>query len=226
MLLACGLGAASSSQAACQGEGLADLIWDGVTQAWSAVSGGDAHRSSVCPEVMRYPLPAAPPAVPPTSASIVTPKAALDASGDNDGDGVSDGLDWCQTTAAATRVDERGCGLMPAQVIHLPDRQFASDKDTLEPVLQNSLTELAERISATPGHEQLRIVGHADGQGDDSYNDDLSLRRAWGVADFLSSKGVALQDMDYEGKGKTMPIAENSSRQGRARNRRVEIIIN
>lgn len=215
--------------AACHGEGLIDVIRDGVEQAWAGLSGKTLEgepappASIVCPEVMAKP-PVAPPPTPVAKAE--PPPPPLDLKGDGDGDGVSDGDDWCQTTPAGARVDERGCDLIPEGVVSLPDRQFEPDKDGLNPLLQNELERLAKRITATPGRERLKISGHADSQGKAAYNDDLSLRRAWGVADFLSSKGVPLDSIDYSGEGESMPIADNRRRAGRAKNRRVVITIN
>lgn len=211
------------AQAACQGEGLIDTIKDGIEQAWGSLKGSPGEANSIlCPEVTA-PLPAAPRQAP--LARPMPPPSPPDLNTDGDGDGVSDGQDWCQTTPAGARVDARGCDLIPERVVSLPDRQFESDKDTLNPTLQNELEKLAGRIKATPGREKLRVIGHADSKGKESYNDDLSLRRAWGVADFLSSKGVSLEMIDYAGKGESMPVADNRYRKGRAANRRVVITV-
>lgn len=219
------LASSTPVQAGCQGDSLVGEIREGIEQAWQALAGGGSYRSVLCPEVMAaYAEPATATPVWPTATA--EPATALpDHQGDADGDGVADARDWCQTTQAGLRVDERGCALMPAQEVPLPARQFEPGEDALKPRMQNALAELAGQLLATPGRERLRIVGHADSQGPDSYNDDLSLRRAWGVADFLSSKGVALSDISYLGKGESMPLANNRKKAGRAVNRRVEIVI-
>ena len=71
----------------------------------------------------------------------------------------------------------------------------------------------------------LVIIGHTDASGNDTYNRDLSLRRAQAVADYLSQKGLPGAMFEVIGKGSTEPVAENGTREGRQKNRRVEILI-
>ena len=71
----------------------------------------------------------------------------------------------------------------------------------------------------------LRVSGFTDSTGSDSYNRTLSERRAQSVADYLGSQGVDRSRMFVEGQGKQQPIASNSTPEGRAANRRVELYI-
>ncbi|MEZ0470184.1 OmpA family protein [Luteimonas salinilitoris] len=71
----------------------------------------------------------------------------------------------------------------------------------------------------------IEIAGHTDSVGSDSYNQQLSERRAQAVAGYLGTKGIAQQRMITVGAGKTRPIADNSTEAGRAQNRRVEITL-
>ena len=69
------------------------------------------------------------------------------------------------------------------------------------------------------------IIGHADSDGSDSYNLDLSRRRAESVAAYLNQRGVDANRIYYEGRGESQPIASNATADGKAQNRRVEILI-
>jgi outer membrane protein OmpA-like peptidoglycan-associated protein len=69
------------------------------------------------------------------------------------------------------------------------------------------------------------VVGHTDDTGRDAYNMDLSQRRAQSVAGILTAAGVNGNRIVATGRGETQPIAANTTPQGRAQNRRVEILI-
>ncbi len=66
-------------------------------------------------------------------------------------------------------------------------------------------------------------MGHTDSIGTDAYNQKLSVRRAEAVKAYLVSKGIEKNRVYTEGKGKKQPIASNATKEGRAKNRRVEI---
>lgn len=86
------------------------------------------------------------------------------------------------------------------------------------------LDEVARAITAHPS-ARLRIEGHTDHQGSDEINQALSQRRADTVKSYLSSKGVPANQLTAVGRGTRDPIADNATPEGRARNRRVELII-
>ncbi len=71
----------------------------------------------------------------------------------------------------------------------------------------------------------IDVVGHADSQGGDAYNKDLSERRANSVAGYLVGQKVKSQRIYVAGMGKGQPIATNNTVEGRAKNRRVEITL-
>ena len=100
---------------------------------------------------------------------------------------------------------------------------FAFDEATLLPSAQRSLDDVANALKDRKG--VFVIEGHTDSIGTDSYNEQLSQKRAKAVADYLSSRGVERDQIKTVGKGKENPIASNSTPEGRANNRRVEIII-
>ena len=101
---------------------------------------------------------------------------------------------------------------------------FQFDRST---ILQQSYKELTTLVELMRDNPKLRIEigGHTDNQGSASYNMKLSESRAKAVADYLIAKGIDPKRLQYRGYGKTKPIADNSSDEGRAKNRRVEMKI-
>ena len=71
--------------------------------------------------------------------------------------------------------------------------------------------------------EVVIAVGHTDSVGSDAYNDKLSVQRSEAVKAYLVSKGIDASKIYTEGKGEKQPVAANSTAEGRAKNRRVEI---
>ena len=83
---------------------------------------------------------------------------------------------------------------------------------------------MADGIKAKGGSVvDVDVIGHTDSTGPEEYNEQLSLRRATSVKNYLVDQGVDPGIIDVSGKGETMPIADNGTRAGRAQNRRVEI---
>jgi outer membrane protein OmpA-like peptidoglycan-associated protein len=109
-------------------------------------------------------------------------------------------------------------------VVNLPDILFDTNKATLRQNAQVALGKLAGIVSVFP-NINLRIEGHTDSTGTDAINDRLSRERAHSVMAFLKGQGVAATRMTAEGYGSRIPTADNSTAEGRAKNRRVEIIL-
>lgn len=86
------------------------------------------------------------------------------------------------------------------------------------------LTELCSVIIEIP-ETQIKIIGHTDNIGAENYNLTLSKNRASVVSTFLKGTGILPENIKEEGKGFTKPIADNKTEEGRAKNRRVEILI-
>jgi len=101
---------------------------------------------------------------------------------------------------------------------------FASNKDVLLPAAQERLTQVAEALKTQEDHK-IVVEGHTDSQGNQVSNQSLSERRAQAVVSFLTSKGVPVDQIRAQGLGQNRPVAENTSAEGRANNRRVEIIV-
>ncbi|QXW18345.1 OmpA family protein [Comamonas aquatica] len=86
------------------------------------------------------------------------------------------------------------------------------------------LDRFAEGLRSSPNAE-VRIVGHTDSSGSDAINNPLSLNRANSTRDYLMQRGVSGSRIFTEGRGSYQPIASNSTADGRAKNRRVEIFV-
>jgi outer membrane protein OmpA-like peptidoglycan-associated protein len=100
---------------------------------------------------------------------------------------------------------------------------FDSNGDTLKPGADEALTRVAQFMQTQPS-TKLRIEGHTDSRGSDSYNDALSQRRAQAVARALMERGVDPSRIQAVGRGMELPVATNDSPAGRQQNRRVELI--
>jgi len=102
------------------------------------------------------------------------------------------------------------------------DVLFDFDKSVIKPDGKSKLDDLAQKVRAI-NLEVVIAIGHADSIGSDAYNQKLSVRRAESVKAYLVSKGVEPNRIYTEGKGEKQPVASNKSKDGRAKNRRVEI---
>lgn len=102
---------------------------------------------------------------------------------------------------------------------------FATAKDVILPDSAPLLDQVAATIISNPKLKVIRIEGHTDDQGDDAYNLDLSQRRAGSVVRALIERGVEASRLKAVGYGETKPIESNKKPAGRAKNRRVEFMI-
>lgn len=109
-------------------------------------------------------------------------------------------------------------------VLTLGDVQFAPDQETLTPETARKLSPLVTILKEQP-KRHIRIEGHADSSGEESYNLDLSQRRADAVRDFLTSNGIDSTRITARGYGETEAVASNATKAGRRENRRVEVIV-
>lgn len=139
----------------------------------------------------------------------------------------------CQTTPPK--------GLTPAQIAVLKEQGFkltdegwafglsgkvlfGSDVESLNP----ASTEIVERIGKAllgVGIERVRVDGHADASGSQSYNEQLSIRRANSVGKVLTSVGMREENIQLRGLGSSQPVASNDTASGRTENRRVAIVV-
>ncbi|WP_213955645.1 MULTISPECIES: outer membrane protein OmpA [unclassified Variovorax] len=109
-----------------------------------------------------------------------------------------------------------------SKVTFAADAFFDFDKSVLKPEGRAKLDDLVSKIKGV-NLEVIIAVGHTDSIGSDAYNQRLSVRRAEAVKAYLVSKGIERNRVYTEGKGEKQPVADNRTKEGRAKNRRVEI---
>ncbi len=128
-----------------------------------------------------------------------------------------------QTAGSGVDVTETDGG--KAILVNLPDGvTFDVGSYTLKPAFRETLDKIAASMAQYPD-SLIDVYGHTDSTGSDAYNQTLSENRARTVADYLSTHGVAAARIRSKGFGETMPIADNATEEGRAKNRRVEVKI-
>jgi outer membrane protein OmpA-like peptidoglycan-associated protein len=133
-----------------------------------------------------------------------------------------------------------GCSMLPEGVEELPtpmefckpkplpDVNFYVDRSALTPkareVLDKTADDLKASIASLPG-AKFAIRGHTDSDASDAYNMGLSKRRAQSVRRYLAKKGVPFSNTVPEWFGERQPIADNKTAKGKAKNRRVEVML-
>jgi outer membrane protein OmpA-like peptidoglycan-associated protein len=106
----------------------------------------------------------------------------------------------------------------------MADVLFDTGKYNLRPEARERLARLSGIVLAHPGLN-LEVEGHTDSTGGDELNQKLSEQRAGTTREYLIQQGLAEGHITAKGYGKTMPVADNSTNQGRQQNRRVELIV-
>lgn len=110
-------------------------------------------------------------------------------------------------------------------IVTLPEAiTFDINSSTVRYTLEDSLVRLAKSLNKYP-NTNIDVIGHTDNVGDENYNQELSARRAGSVAAILAQSGVSQSRMRAYGRGELKPIKSNDTVNGRAANRRVDIII-
>ena len=161
--------------------------------------------------------------------------AIIDASGcpsDSDGDGILDGIDQCPDTPSHLQTDEFGCPiaiteteteLLDTGMIRTSQVTFDSGSDILQTKSFDELNKIGGTLINWP-ELRVEIGGHTDSQGSESLNQALSEKRAQAVLDYMNAQFPEINSSQYSviGYGESLPVADNTSAEGRARNRRVE----
>ena len=163
-----------------------------------------------------------------------TPKGVkVDAKGcrvdvDSDGDGVVDRLDKCANTPKGVKVDATGCPLAKklfqeekASLV-LEGVNFETNSAVLTAGSTAVLNKVVASLKAWP-NVRVEVAGHTDSVGRAAYNKTLSEKRAESVRAFLAAAGIGGSRLEANGYGEEMPIADNSTKAGKAANRRVEL---
>ena len=152
---------------------------------------------------------------------------------DNDADGILDTNDKCPMVPENMNGTEDTDGCPDQILIVTCDKldlggesvYFDTDKAIIQARSFPLLDRIVETLKTYPDITRIRIEGHTDSRGSDTYNQDLSQRRVDAVRDYLIGKGTAPTRLEARGYGEIKPIADNMTTEGRAQNRRVEVIV-
>lgn len=157
------------------------------------------------------------------------PVDATGCSRDSDGDGVPDGIDQCANSPRGSIVDANGCPPRSAPLFDESKRSLILEGvffETNSAVLTGTSLGVLDRVAASLADWpaiRVEVGGHTDSSGPTEHNANLSLRRAESVRAHLVARGVEGNRITVRGYGEALPIADNSTIEGRARNRRVEL---
>jgi len=145
-----------------------------------------------------------------TTPQVVKPK-------DSDGDGIIDANDICPGTPKGASIDERGCWVLQQ------DYLFDFDKAVIKAQYYDILNGVVKIMNENPTLS-VRLEGHTDSIGAAAYNQRLSEKRSNAVMNYLINKGgVDAGRLSTIGYGEERPVASNATKEGRAKNRRVEL---
>jgi len=136
---------------------------------------------------------------------------------DMDRDGVEDSIDQCPNTPCDFSVDSKGCPVKAILRIH-----FATNSDVITDYSMKKVRKFGDFLLEHKG-SLVHITGHTDNRSSDSYNMALSKKRAVSVREALIDMGVSASRLSTEGRGESDPIATNSTKEGMALNRRIEV---
>lgn len=197
-----------------------DETYDGNLALLAGITIPFWEKSKAAPvETKSAPVKAAP--APVVAAAVAAPVvAAVVVEKDDDNDGVVNSKDKCPNTAAnVKKVDEEGC----AALVHL-NIGFGFDSYEVTSDNYNHAEDFALFMKDHDNYK-AKIVGHTDSTGPKKYNQGLSERRANATKNLIVSKGISADRITTEGKGEMSPTASNSTKAGRAQNRRIEVEI-
>jgi OOP family OmpA-OmpF porin len=174
-------------------------VWKNVSgECWRDVSWTPATAAAGCDGALAAPKAAAPaPVAAPAPAPVAAPAPA-------------------PAPAAAAPA------AAAAKVTYAADAFFDFDKSVLKPEGKAKLDDLVGKVKGI-NLEVIIAVGHTDSVGTDAYNQKLSVARSEAVKAYLVSKGIEKNRVYTEGKGEKQPVADNKTKEGQAKNRRVEI---
>ncbi|VBB45744.1 OmpA/MotB domain protein [uncultured Paludibacter sp.] len=146
---------------------------------------------------------------------------------DTDGDGIPDDIDKCPTIAGVAA--NKGCPNIKEETKEIFSQalqgiQFEIGKDVIRKESYGVLNKIVGILNENPAYN-LEIIGHTDNQGNETFNQILSEKRAASVMKYLTDKGITASRLTSKGYGEMQPIADNKTTKGRYLNRRVEFNI-
>jgi outer membrane protein OmpA-like peptidoglycan-associated protein len=144
---------------------------------------------------------------------------------DSDKDGVADFEDKCPNTLPGVKIDKKGCPVNRKEDLERLKKGIAFETGSTKLTKASYATlddiiKLMKKIEAA----NLEVQGHTDDTGSEKTNEKLSQGRAQAVVDYFVEKGIAPNRVRAVGFGSRMPIADNKTKAGRAKNRRVELV--
>lgn len=147
------------------------------------------------------------------------PPPIIQKESDRDNDGIVDSNDQCPDTPKGYKVDSKGC---PSSVtLHL---NFASNSSILPASAESDIATLTKFMEENPA-ATMSIIGHTDSSGPKAKNQTLSENRANALGSRLIQNSIASDRIKISGKGSSEPIVSNKTPDGRAQNRRIQILI-
>lgn len=177
--------------------------------------------------ITEKPSPAATPApaeIPLPKTTPIPVKTAIPPQ-DSDLDGVYDDVDKCPDTPKDVLVDNQGCPVTRQEPVSIELKvEFEFDKAKIKNIYNDHLRKVSDFLKQYPDTTAV-IEGHTCSMGTEKYNLDLSRRRAESVVKHLISSGVGPSRLKAAAYGESRPIADNKTKQGRKRNRRVNAVI-
>jgi OmpA-OmpF porin, OOP family len=175
-------------------------VWKNVAgECWRDASWTPATAAAGCDGALAAPKAAAPAAAAPAA---MAPAAA--------------------PAAVAPAAAAPAAAAAAAKVTYAADAFFDFNKSVLKPEGKAKLDDLVSKVKGI-NLEVIIAVGHTDSVGSDAYNQKLSVARSEAVKAYLVSKGIEKNRVYTEGKGEKQPVADNKTKEGQAKNRRVEI---
>jgi OmpA-OmpF porin, OOP family len=150
--------------------------------------------------------------------------------GDRDGDGIRDDLDACPDVKGVPSKDPKknGCPrtLVTDKEISIRDQvEFDTGTAKIQPSSDGLIAEIAGILQQHADIARVEVQGHTDSEGNKGFNKTLSQQRAEAVKKALVAHGIAAKRLVARGYGSEQPIADNRTEEGRAKNRRVQLVI-
>src|SRR3989454_914140 len=218
----------------CPSDSDGDKVFDGIDRCPNTPPGTPVDATGCPADSDKDGVPDSLDKCPNTPAGIQVDATGCPIAHDSDGDGVPDQLDRCPNTPPGSKVDQFGClllfevtpappGAPPARpTLILQGVTFQTGRSVLTRESYAVLDQVAASLIANP-QIRIEIAGYTDSTGRKMMNLRLSMGRAGAVQHYLARKGVSPMRMRARGFGASGYIAPNSTPEGRAKNRRVEL---